>query len=145
MCRAVLRSTVKLAPFLPLSFVPFDSPCRLCRACRSAAVNFLLNPSVEVSMENAGERNSATPVLPQFNPLFASTLPHFDLFLTSFLPWLNLCSAGNLEPRFGPRFTDPWSEARMCPDIFKANFTPFFTRPLETEGSNRPRIKKSFI
>ena len=48
-----------------------------------------------------GEQNSATPFLPQFAPPFTSMLPHFNLFLTQFLHQFNLCSAGNLEPRFG--------------------------------------------
>ena len=38
---------------------------------------------------SVGERNSATPLLPQFNPLFTSIEPLFNLFLT-----------GNLEPQF---------------------------------------------
>ena len=36
-----------------------------------------------------------TPFLPQFYVVLTSFLPNF------FLPQLNLCSAGNLEPRFG--------------------------------------------
>ena len=35
------------------------------------------------------------------HPILTSILPLFYLFLTSFLPQLNLCSAGNLEPRLG--------------------------------------------
>ena len=31
---------------------------------------------------SVGERNSATPLSPRFNPLFTSILPHFNLFLT---------------------------------------------------------------
>ena len=38
---------------------------------------------------------------PHFNLNLASSLPLFNLFLTSFVPHLNPCSDGNLEPRFG--------------------------------------------
>ena len=35
------------------------------------------------------------------HPTSTSILPLFNLFLTSFIPHFHLCSAGNLEPRFG--------------------------------------------
>ena len=37
----------------------------------------------------------------QLNLKFTSVLPQFCLFKTSLLPHLDLCSAGNLEPRLG--------------------------------------------
>ena len=45
---------------------------------------------------------------PYSNLDFASVVPRFYLFYTSCLPHLNLCSAGNLEPRFGNHNLQPF-------------------------------------
>ena len=47
-----------------------------------------------------GERNSATPFLPQFEPPFYLSFTSFQPLFNLILPQFNLCSAGNLEPLF---------------------------------------------
>ena len=53
---------------------------------------------------SVGERNSATPFLPQFNPLFTSMLPEF---------YLNLTSAQPAISNHGSWFPCPW-KLRPC-------------------------------